>query len=740
MTSLKIYNYVRSIQKGLIIVTLFTFTIFSESSLIQAQYSDSLIRVMASLEQNEKPTVLLKLAFHYLKQNPSQVMVVATEAMNLSIQYNQYLNASESCRIIGIVYQNSSEYDSARMMYDRGLKYARKIPDIIQEAKIVSLLGYLCVAEERYPEALGHYRNSLLISKNGNHQPGIANALNYIGIVYQNTRDYDSSMVYYQSALNLFTTLNHDKGKAEVYNNMGVVDYYRGDYSLAVQHFLGALDIQKKQGNKKSIAINMGNIASIYQMMDNYSKALEYYEASLQFHKELQNNLSVAIMLGNIANLYQAWGKPEKSLVHFDMALEKYKAAGHKRGTAITMSNMGNEYHVLKQYSKAIKYQEEAIAVFEKINDKQELANALLKKSESLFEIEQINEAKEDAMLSIALAQKLGLKELLKDGYYHLATIYEKEQIFYKANQYYKAYMHIKDSILNENKHQQIVELQEKYEAAEKDSKIEYLNHEKRIQELKLDKQKDEYIIMLISAIGIIFMAAFVFYIYRYRYKRKEHQLITQNLEIEKKLLLMQMNPHFIFNSLNSIHGFITNKETDKAKEYLARFGNLMRLVLESSRKSLVVLEDEVEMLNLYLSLEETRFDGRFRYTINTTGLNTEEVFIPPMLIQPFAENAVKHGMKHCEDEHGIIAISFCLRNNHVLCVVEDNGPGINGAEKTKNQLNGSLGMKLTSERIEMLSSQWIKNLDLKVINISEEDKEKTGTRVEIEMPFETEA
>jgi LytS/YehU family sensor histidine kinase len=231
-----------------------------------------------------------------------------------------------------------------------------------------------------------------------------------------------------------------------------------------------------------------------------------------------------------------------------------------------------------------------------------------------------------------------------------------------------------------------------------------------------------------------------VFYIYRFRYKRKEHQLIEQNLEIEKKLLLMQMNPHFIFNSLNSIHGFITNKEPDKAKEYLARFGNLMRLVLENSRKSLVVLEDEVEMLDLYLSLEKTRFNGKFRYNINISGLNKEEVFIPPMLIQPFAENAVKHGMKNREDGNGIISISFTLRNSHILCVVEDNGPGIDETVKNQNQFNGSLGMKLTSERIEILSRQWIKNLDLKVVNIGEKDKEKTGTRVEIEMPFEIES
>jgi len=739
MKKLEIYNYVKFIGRGLLIFSFLTLSTDYNSSTAKAPYSDSLIRVIDSMEESKKPPVILKLAFHYLKEYPSRVMAVAAEARNLSVQYKQYSNASEAFRIMGIVYQNRSLYDSARMMYTSGLKYAREVPDIIQETKMVSMLGYLCVAEEKYLKALAYYRESLLISKNSNHQEGIANALNYIGIVYQNTRDYDSSMVYYHNALNLFTLLNNDKGKAEVFNNMGVVNFYRGDYKLSIQHFLGALAIQKKLDNKKSIAINLGNIASIYQVMDSYPKALEYYEASLKLHKELQNELSVAIMLGNIANLYQVWEKPKESLVYFDQALEKYKDVGHKRGTAITMSNMGNEYYSLKQYQKAIKYQEGAIEVFEKIKDEQELANALLKKSESFLEIKQIDKAKQDAMLSIALAEKLGLKELLKDAYFHLAAIYENDKAFDTANQYYKLYMHLKDSIFDEDKYHQITELQEKYEASEKDSKIESLNHEKRIQELKLEKQRDEYIIILLSAIGIIFIAAFVFYIYRFRYKRKEHQLIAQNLKIEKKLLLMQMNPHFIFNSLNSIHSFITNKEPEKAKEYLARFANLMRLVLESSRKSMVVLDDEVEMLDLYLSLEKSRFDGKLSYTIDTSGLNKDEIFIPPLLIQPFAENAVKHGMKNREDENGIIAISFFLKKSHVLCVVEDNGPGIDEAVKNQNQFNGSLGMKLTSERIEILSSQWIKNLDLNVVNIGEKDKEKTGTRVEIEMPFEIE-
>jgi tetratricopeptide (TPR) repeat protein len=706
-------------------------------SFAQQSVPDSLNSILRKSKIEEQPALLLELAYHYLSEDPDKVLDIAIQTKELSIELEQYSIAAEACKIQGILWQNQAAYDSAIISYKKGLEYARQADDLNKVAHLTGLIGYVLIASEAYDEAMKYYVESLRISRENNNQEEIGRCLNNIGTIHQNKREYDSSLHYYNLALALFNKINYDKGKAETYNNIGVIDFYRGDYTKAIAQFINALEIKQKLGEKKGIGIYLGNIAGIYQMMGNYPKAIEFFEKSLQIHEELQNMVPSAIMLGNIGNVYQEWGEPEKSLKYFEQSLQKYTEAGHTRGTAITQSNIGNVYFSMKQYEKAIVYQEMAIKIFKEINDEQELANALLKRAESLAETKQTNKAKQDVMQCITLAEKMGLKAILKAAYFQLATIYENERVFDKANHYYKLFMHINDSILNEEKHRQIAELQEKYDASEKNRIIKSLNNEKKIQELKITKQRNESIIIVISSLGLIFITGLFFYIYRFRQKHKENLLSKQMLEIEKKLLLVQMNPHFIFNSLNSIHGFISIQQSDKAKEYLARFGSLMRLILESSRKSLILLEDEIKILDLYLKLEKARFDDNFDYKIEAPNIKTDEMWIPPMLVQPFAENAVQHGMSKLQSGNGFISICFDDRSGYLLCTLEDNGPGIEQTKTGKNDTHKSLGIELTNERLELLAKQWNKELAINIISPINEQEAQKGTRIEIEIPFE---
>src|SRR5687767_11168076 len=138
--------------------------------------------------------------------------------------------------------------------------------------------------------------------------------------------------------------------------------------------------------------------------------------------------------------------------------------------------------------------------------------------------------------------------------------------------------------------------------------------------------------------------------------------------------LRAQMNPHFIFNCLSSINRFILKNETDKASDYLTRFSRLMRLVLINSQKPLIVLEDEVEMLRLYVEMEQLRFKHAFDYSITyTNDIEPANILIPPLLLQPFCENAIWHGLMH-KDGHGHLAISFTMNKSVLQCTISDDG------------------------------------------------------------------
>lgn len=228
----------------------------------------------------------------------------------------------------------------------------------------------------------------------------------------------------------------------------------------------------------------------------------------------------------------------------------------------------------------------------------------------------------------------------------------------------------------------------------------------------------------------------------RIRGLKKKHEVEKKMLTIEKqmfdlehKALQLQMNPHFIFNSLNSIQSFVINNDTDKAINYLAKFSQLMRLILSNSRESYIPLKNEVKALSYYMDIEKLRFDNKFDYKIQIDSKIDEEfVEIPPMIIQPYVENAIVHGLIH-SDKKGQISIKFSESGKNLLCVIEDNGIGREKSEMIKKESGiqrKSRGMLITQERLNILKKQHNEKFTVKIIDLKKKSGEAAGTRVEL--------
>lgn len=187
--------------------------------------------------------------------------------------------------------------------------------------------------------------------------------------------------------------------------------------------------------------------------------------------------------------------------------------------------------------------------------------------------------------------------------------------------------------------------------------------------------------------------------------QRREAQLKLERnlLDLQSKALQLQMNPHFIFNALNSVKGLIAKKDEKAAKLYLARFAKLMRLMLNNSREEWVGIESELELIELYLSLENIAQQHPFSFNIHLDeSIDRENVQIPPMLIQPFVENAVKHAMRYKQGD-GTIDVRLRLQGQKVVCTVEDNGPGRDAVNKLQvDQSHRSLALAITNERLQL--------------------------------------
>ena len=233
-----------------------------------------------------------------------------------------------------------------------------------------------------------------------------------------------------------------------------------------------------------------------------------------------------------------------------------------------------------------------------------------------------------------------------------------------------------------------------------------------------------------------LFILGYCLFKWRITLAKKRETTKRLFVEMQLKSIRSQMNPHFLFNALSAIQNLINKGDNEKANHYLTEFSQLMRLTLDKSEKGLVPLHDEIESIKKYLELERLRFSFKYKLTVDSK-INKHEVEIPAMLIQPFVENAIVHGLNEKKGEKNL-TIDFKIENDNLRCLITDNGIGINTAQakKRSNLKREKYGIKLAQDRIGLINENYKTNAKIKITDVSILESEKTGTTVEISMPL----
>jgi ligand-binding sensor domain-containing protein/signal transduction histidine kinase len=242
-------------------------------------------------------------------------------------------------------------------------------------------------------------------------------------------------------------------------------------------------------------------------------------------------------------------------------------------------------------------------------------------------------------------------------------------------------------------------------------------------------------------------LAVWLFVRYRIRKIRQETKLKSETdkkiAELEQMALKAQMNPHFIFNSLHSIQQFVIDKDVAGANKYISDFARLIRLTLDISSQSKIHLGDEINYLSTYLELEKAKYEGKFDYEVETApDIGVESIYIPAMLLQPYVENSIRHGIYYRTDQKGRIRISFRFENEYLVCTIEDNGVGRKASEQFKSgqqKTYQSKGMSLTARRIDMLNQDYMMPIFSTIEDLYNEpgSNEISGTRVILRFPIQ---
>ena len=462
---------------------------------------------------------------------------------------------------------------------------------------------------------------------------------------------------------------------------------------------------------------------------------MEYFLKALNIQKERQDP-NRGITQTNIATIYFKQGKLDEAFQYYTSAKSSIDEHPNARALGEWYNNIGAYYNARKYPDLALQHWEKAITTFGEIDDKFGLADTYLHLAEYYKDQNNKTASLTAANKALELANETNVLEQLVLSEKLLSDVYSESGNATQALEHFKKYSLAKDSLNKKNDVRKAVEAAMNYEF-EKKELLQKEENEKRELLLK-EEAKSTNLKMLFGALVALLLFGIGFLIYNRQQLKKNLTLQKELAEYEQKALHLQMNPHFVFNCLGSISSFIVQNGTDSAIKYLSKFSKLMRLTLEYSKESLIPIDKEIESLQNYLELEQLRFNNKFQFEIIKDPAIEDDVALPPLLIQPFIENAIIHGVIPKKD-NGTISIQFNVTDTSLNCTILDDGVGINQSRKNKENLvlaHKSMALDIIKKRLEMITEATSKEAHIEIVELTE-GITITGTKVLLQLPLQ---
>jgi tetratricopeptide (TPR) repeat protein/two-component sensor histidine kinase len=633
-------------------------------------------------------------------------------------------------------YWETGQYDLADTYADGARKLSEQLGFDIGVAKAQNELGMVQESRGNYIRALEHYAAALAAAQRSGNAVMEANCYTNMGILQQKQGNYAETYGNYSAAMEIYMDAGNTKGMAVAHVNLGYVHSLQGNYPQALGHYYSALKIRDKEGNQRAIANIRTNIGIVNYRQKNFQGALKNYKAALATRRQIDDLDGMAGSHVNIGMIYQEQGKYGPALENYRAALAIDRETGNKGGVASDLASIGGVYAAQGRNGDAMDYIRTALLLSDSIGDKRGVSGAYLTLGDISMDQHRPLDAKRSWDKALRIGQAANAKEDIKDAYHGLAMADSALGNDRAALAHYKLYAQYKDSLFNEENTRKLTQAALQYEFGKK-TLADSLSHvaEQRVLGAKLEKQKT----MRNAALGFALLLAVGGGIWwRADRKRRKERFHKEVAELETQVLRAQMNPHFIFNALNSINAFVRQNDRDGASAFLSKFALVMRGVLENSRHAEVTLEDDLKTLRGYLDLERLRMDGKFEYTIKLDpAIDPQEVMVPPLAVQPLVENAIWHGLASKEGP-GHIAMEVKRKEDHLSWSVEDDGIGREAAKAEgtpagtappKGAKKTSLGMAITRSRLALLKQQYGAPAGLRYEEVAQ------GTRAVMDIP-----
>jgi len=524
-----------------------------------------------------------------------------------------------------------------------------------------------------------------------------------------------------QDILDVSNALDYKKGQVLAYQRLGIIYHYILSDPLkaidAYQRSMDVIDVEPKL--KRFGIVSLGNIATIYYEQQDYREAIKRYRLMLNYKTHKINAYT------NIGNCYSKLRINDSSIYFYEQAEKLARTNNDVLNLANILSNLSLVQSEINELDKSIPNIAESISLI--TDNELEMLRTPTYINAAMVYLAHKDYDKAEKYAKEALTLNQSIQNLYTDKtlWETLSTIYVEKKDYKNALNAFKKYTVLNDSITSSDRKTEISRKEIQYEA----------DKQQTIAVTEIKKQK---LLKRVSVIGgssliVAFLIGFILYRKKQNATAKTQKALfkVKVSNTELKALRAQMNPHFIFNSLNSIGDYILKNDITSASDYLSKFSILIRQTLENSEKKDILLSEDVNLIKRYLDIENKRFKNSFTYKIIIDKLiDADNTLIPPLILQPFIENSIKHGLSIKENK-GHIVIEAIKKGDMILYVVDDNGIGMKTSYKGKQENEMSLGMKITKNRIDIINQLKKTNGDVKVV---EKDK---GIRVEVLLPLD---
>lgn len=697
----------------------------------QTKQLDSLQGVLKTHHKMDTTRVQLinKIVSRLVNHNIDSSKVLVQQSEKLADSLN-YIKGKATCLSLnGVIQQHLSNYKNALEYFQSAKKMHVSIANKKGILYCNTYIGRMYTYMSNYEKAIEYYELNLQEQKETNDKRGIAVTKSNVGVIYYYIGKYKKSKENYKEALQIFKEIGENKHLIGIYSNLGNLYGAQGNYSAALEYYHKAANAQKKIGDNPRFGVrNFIRIGSTYGKLEDYDRALEYYQNALHIAEKLHDKLSMGMCLGNIGQIYQSQGKIEESINVLEKALKLSEDINSKSFMSNILNSLGDVQVSAKEYTFALQHYKNALKINLETGNLNGTSKSYFGVGNIFYKKKAINEALSYALKAQKLADELKVLERQKNVSELLSKIYHDKGDYKKAYANQLVFKKLNDSLFNKKSIQKMAQLEYEYEYKERlDSAANretILKKEVKTIDTKLEDSKQQKAWWIIGFLGSLILLGFAFFLLRIRKLKTQKQSVL----MEQRLLRSQMNPHFMFNTLSAIKTQI-KKDQNKGLEYLSKFSKHLRLVLENSLNNYVLLSKELEALKNYMDLELHRFPNSFVYSFNLENIKEDDfLFIPPMLLQPFIENSIKHGFLNINYQGEII---ISLKKNHpkyIRCEIKDNGTG---TIKQKAVDKDSLSTKLITTFIEKATKSKVK-----IINQLGTNKENTGVIITFLIPY----